>query len=130
MTFVKRLAEFRFPDPDEWYCQVLQYHRGHSELFLQAQQVNTSEILTITFIATRYFEGPLDWRGADFIQEPQENCEVLMRSLGETNLQFVLEASRLFSCRISNATDPSSSVRIVAGMSAFVTDKWLLTVPY
>ncbi len=130
MSFVKGLDEFSFPSPNEWYCQVVQYYRGHSELQVMAQHMVTGEALTIVFVATIYFEGPLMWRGADFTLEPQEKCEALMQQLGEIDLKIVLEARRLFSGRIFKAPDLSTRVRIVAGESAFVTDKKYSTLPY
>jgi hypothetical protein len=161
MSFEKRLDEFSFPSPDEWYCQVVQFYRGHSELQIKAQHMATGEVLTIVFVATIYFEGPLMWYGADFMLEPQEKCEILMQKLGETDLKIVLEARRLFhigsntsrlaasyelldikqiprsllrgvsfSGRISKALDSNTRVRIVAGESAFVTDKKFSILPY
>jgi hypothetical protein len=123
MSTEKRLDTFKFPSPDQWYCHVSHYEVGHSELHIKAQEMVSGEILTIVFIATIYFEGPLMWRGADFLLEPQEECEALMQKVGETGLKVLLEARRLFSCRISNASDLSTKVRIVAGESARVTDK-------
>ncbi len=85
--------------------------------------MTSGELLTIVFVGTIYFEGPLMWRSADFVLEPQESCEVLMQGLGETGLKILLEDRRLFSGRIANAPNLSTKVRIVAGESAFVTDK-------
>jgi len=129
MSFVKGLGEFIFPNPDEWYCHVAHYDRGHSELQIVAQHMVTGEALTIVFVAVIYFEGPFMWHSADFMIEPQEKCEALMQQLGEADLKIVLADRRLFSARISKAPDLGTKVRIVAGESAFVTDKMYLDLP-
>jgi len=60
---------FNFNEPDEYYCQVVEYTRKPSLIRLiaaQPEQTHRDNVYVVEFNAVRFFEGPTYWRGGNF----------------------------------------------------------------
>ena len=117
------LSTYQFLEPDKWYCQVVDYNLGHSQLLISMTQVYTHETLSLVCLDTRYFEGPLLWHGAAFHVAPMEECEAILRKMNskmnEAILKTELEFQKLFTVDDVQAL---MTIKIMAG-AAFVTDR-------
>ena len=86
---------FKLENPQAYSCEILSYHRQHSDLFLKANHLSNPDKYWFEFTALEYFEGPVGWRGADFCIATTDECIKLLRNL-KLDINLYLETYSLF----------------------------------
>jgi hypothetical protein len=103
-------------NPQNYFCTVLGYIRGHSQLYVKAQNTvtTTDRPLVLAFEAVQYFEGPMRWQGLDFhLGSIDERIDLLqggwidvgrwLEKFADDHLLFVWERPK-YRVRIFSAT--------------------------
>lgn len=108
-------------------CQVYRYFNGLSRLYLAVMKPQqTVPAFFLLFPDVAYFEGPMNWQGADFQIASAPDCIDLMLAtgiIGEAVLQFpdayasITDAARLYIVHT-----PDRPVRIIAGSVTLLTE--------
>lgn len=107
---------FEFADPRLYQCNVWSYRAGHSLMLVRVTKSwsGPEDFFYLTFESVQYFEGPLQWLGADFYIGTKAECtELLQRIDPEIPDDLVGEMVndfRLFVVELTNL-----KVRILAG---------------
>ena len=91
-------------NPQDYYCSVLGYVRGLSQLYIKAETISpkTDRPVILGFASVKYFEGPMRWQGLDFrlgsvdekitlLQQEWLDVGNLLNKFAEDHLLFVLE---------------------------------------
>jgi hypothetical protein len=101
-------------DAEKWSCRLIFYSTGLSSIFFQLHHVQLGK-LYISFLDTRYFDGPVGWDGASFKVAPQEECRkvwgklVPIERFEAKKQQYLINNFKLF---VSQST--YSEVRILS----------------
>lgn len=118
---------FNLPAPQRYRCHVHRYFSGLSRLYIRVfRGEQDAPAFYLMFTDVGYFEGPINWEGADFCIASPEDCLHLMLQtgmVGEAILQFpdaylpLTEHARLYVVRTSH-----QPVRFIAGSAQTLTD--------
>ena len=90
----------KLENPEDYICQFHSYRKGHSLLNIELLQKNTETgKLISSYVAFHHveyfvFTSRLGWRGANFIQESDENCLAMLRYLDINHKSLSLEESK------------------------------------
>ncbi|MEO0562847.1 MAG: hypothetical protein AAF125_12120 [Chloroflexota bacterium] len=106
--------------PVLYRCNVFRYHSGLSRLYVRVfKGLAQAPSFYLFFSDVGYFEGPMNWKGADLRRAPSADCLSLMQTVGlvedfmlddpETRLALA-EAAHLYVFRTSQ-----TEVRLIAG---------------
>lgn len=112
---------FNLEQPEEWVCRLWSYGAGHSEMEIIVRR--QSVVQKIGFVGVEYFDGPTDWKGANFELGSSEDTLMFLRrvtSLTEFSDESLLETSKLFSVAVQDSNVPGLRVNIVAAVGVLV----------
>ncbi|MBZ0295942.1 MAG: hypothetical protein K8L99_25505 [Anaerolineae bacterium] len=103
---------FDLKAPELYRCQVYRYFNGLSRLYVGVfKPYQSVPAFYFLFSDVGYFEGPVNWQGADFDIAPDEECiDLMLRCgmIGEAILTFpnayasITETARLYRARTQN----------------------------
>ena len=116
---------FNITDPRRYRCQVYQYHRKLSRLYLSVYKGQRNEpAFYLLFSDVAYLEAPMSWLSAEFDIADRQDCIALMLEVG-----LVGEAIHQFPDAYAAVTDyarlylvPSthSVIRIIGSSAAIL----------
>ena len=116
---------FNISDPKRYRCQVYQYHRRLSRLYLSVYKGQRNQpAFYLLFSDVAYLEAPMSWLSAEFDIAERQDCIALMTQVGlvgEAIHQFpdayaaITDYARLYHVRSSHST-----IRIIASSAAFM----------
>lgn len=116
---------FNISDPKRYRCQVYQYHRRLSRLYLSVYKGQRNQpAFYLLFSDVAYLEAPMSWLSAEFDIAERQDCIALMTQVGlvgEAIHQFpdayaaITDYARLYQVRSSHST-----IRIIASSAAFM----------
>ena len=92
---------FNLEQPNEWGCRLWSYGAGHSEMDLIVSSQHG--IHKIAFVGVEYYEGPIDWKGANFeLGSAEDTLNFLRRvtSLTEFSDDSLLETSKAIHAKL------------------------------
>lgn len=117
---------FNISDPKRYRCQVYQYHRRLSRLYLSVYKGQRNQpAFYLLFSDVAYLEAPMSWLSAEFDIAERQDCIALMTQVGlvgEAIHQFpdayaaITDYARLYQVRSSHST-----IRIIASSAAFMS---------
>lgn len=110
---------FNIATPELYRCQVYRYFNGLSRLYIALfKPYQNVPALYLLFSDVGYFEGPVNWQGANFDIAPAQDCiDLMLRCgiIGEAVLTFPdAYASITDIARLYYVPTPHSPVRIIA----------------
>ncbi len=107
-------------DPKRYSCNVFRYHSSLSRLYIRVfEGLKDAPSFYLLFTDVGYFEGPMNWRGVDFVRADAEDCLSLMVATGMVDdmmlddldtRQALAEAAYLYTLQTGH-----SRIRIIAG---------------
>ncbi|MCY4145934.1 MAG: hypothetical protein OXE95_10455 [Chloroflexi bacterium] len=117
---------FNISKPMAYRCQIAQYHRRLSRLYLAVYQGRRDEpAFHLLFTDVAYLDAPMSWLGADFDIAEQPDCIALMREAGLVGaaIERFPEAYAAITdhARLYLARTPHRRARIIAGSAAILT---------
>ena len=116
MTTPKSIApkDIHIDDPQSFHCTIWRYQAGHHQMLVRVCRIEESGdelAFYVCFGGVIYFEGPLQWSGADFISGSEEECIGILRRMGVKHAE---EAVRSDYFRLFRVKLPQLEVRIIA----------------
>lgn len=118
---------FALKSPELYRCQVYRYFNGLSRLYIGVfKPYQSVPSFYLLFSDAGYFEGPLNWQGADFEIASDEACIQLMLHcgmIGEAILTFPnAYASITETAHLYRAYTQHTPVQIIAGSATVLPD--------
>jgi hypothetical protein len=105
---------FHIKQPQLYRCHVYRYHSTLSRLYIRALK-NDETAFYLLFSDVGYFEGALNWQGANFRIAPPRDCMALMQKAGLLPPQPELAAALMEVVRLYVCDTEHVPVKIVAG---------------
>lgn len=105
---------FQLQNPEELHCSVWLYQTHHSFMKIQVHKGDFEPFLWLDFDGVGYFEGPMQWQGANFMVMKKEYQLHYHEILGHTRRkqeERLLEDSKLF---FVSATNENLQIKILA----------------
>lgn len=100
---------FKLGTPDQIECRVQEYQWGRGTLLVRLKRLNSPEVQYLKFTGVEYFAGPMLWMGALVNQQSDEECLMLMRSVGRSN-----ETIPTSLCQLYTISLPDTRICIIA----------------
>jgi hypothetical protein len=118
---------FNIKTPQLYRCHVYRYHSTLSRLYVRAFKGEAQDpAFYLLFSDVGYFEGPMNWQGAQFRLAPTNECLALMQRSGMVaGVSVDMLAALGEIARLYVVDTPHTPVKIVAGQ-AIKLDKVVL----
>jgi hypothetical protein len=90
---------FKFPNPQHLYCTVWMYRVHHPTLAIRVHHAKVENFVWLFFTGVSYFEGPLNWKGAEFNIASRDEQLKLHQRLGHNKgdqIESVLANQKLY----------------------------------
>ncbi|MEM6284374.1 MAG: hypothetical protein AAF787_19435 [Chloroflexota bacterium] len=118
---------FNIKAPNLYRCNMYRYSSTLSKLYIRVfKGMSVAPSFYLFFSDVGYFEGPMNWEGADFQRQESDACIALMRRVGmvqdfllddpETR-EALMESAHLYTVQTQHTT-----IRIVAGEAVMLAD--------
>ncbi len=72
---------FDLPQPNGSLCHLLKYNRAKSFLELKVYEEEGDDAAYLQFEGVAYYEGPVFWKGANFLVASNADCIKVLRDL-------------------------------------------------
>ncbi len=109
---------FGIENPHTYYCQVVNYHVGHSEMRISLRYGDLDKVSYLFLAGVMYFEGTPSWSGANFTTAPQSQCVALLAKIVKDKelVEDIADHTYLYLIDI-----PDGQIKILAGQGEFLT---------
>ncbi|MCI0558323.1 MAG: hypothetical protein MN733_07495, partial [Nitrososphaera sp.] len=73
---------FEMEMPETYQCGIREYKATHSKLRISVYKKVPGDVLDLVFTGVMFYEGPMQWVGANFCVAPRDEWLTLMQELG------------------------------------------------
>ncbi|MEO1440773.1 MAG: hypothetical protein AAFV33_10240 [Chloroflexota bacterium] len=118
---------FNIKAPNLYRCNVYRYSATLSQLYIRVfKGMSVAPSFYLFFSDVGYFEGPMNWEGADFQKATSEECISLMRKTGMVQ-DFLLDdpetrEALTESVYLYTVETQHTTIRIIAGEAVLMPD--------
>lgn len=104
-------------NPQAYECRVWDYNSTHSRLIIRVNKLNQfvtdDEAFFLLLLGVKYFEGPLHWRGINFLEGNKSECQRLLHQTTVAR-DLIAEHAKLGTFTLFTLESEDVTVRIVA----------------
>lgn len=116
---------FDLKTPQLYRCHVHRYHSTLSRLYVRAFKGQSQDVaFYLLFSDVGYFEGPINWVGANFQMHPPEECFAMMIRSGMVDAELMQDAEVRAhfaeTVHLYVLVTPQAQLKIIAGSAALL----------
>lgn len=118
---------FNIDNPKLYVCNVYKYDSNLSKLYIRVFKGRSTQASFYLFFSdVGYFEGPMNWQGAEFRTASTEACFTLMRNAGVVEPSYLddpdMQAALAEAAHLYEVETLHSTVRIIAGSAIMMRE--------